>query len=337
MKKLALFFALLLAALFTACDNDLQLAADWKDIPIVYGFMNRADTAHYIRVEKAFLDPDGNAFQTAQIVDSLYYPVEQITVQLENLQTGKLVTLQRVDGAAEGYPRDPGVFANMPNYLYKVKATDFPLEGEQEVRFILNRGGNLNPVTAEAVVLAEIEPLSSITPGSKIDFPTDREATFRFRGGEEARIFDLKLLLHYFEREIANPSNVTEYTLEWPFATGVKASTETTTTTARVFGLNFYEFIGDNLEVKSGIERGLQSMTLVITGAGEAIDEYVSISLANTGITSSQEVPVYTNLSEGRGIFSSISESITPDLLLTDDSRDSLFFGQFTADLNFVQ
>ena len=49
--------AVLAAFLLTACSNDLEVAAPWKDIPVVWGMISRSDTAHYVRVEKAFLDP----------------------------------------------------------------------------------------------------------------------------------------------------------------------------------------------------------------------------------------------------------------------------------------
>ncbi|KAA3638695.1 MAG: hypothetical protein DWQ02_04770, partial [Bacteroidetes bacterium] len=71
MKNIGL---ILLATLsITACTTDFQLEGEWKDIPVVYGFISVADTAHYIRVEKAFLEPGGDANQIAQIADSLYY------------------------------------------------------------------------------------------------------------------------------------------------------------------------------------------------------------------------------------------------------------------------
>ncbi len=52
-----IFGLIITAFLFTACDNELVVTDQWKDIPVVWGFLSKSDTAHYIRVEKAFLDP----------------------------------------------------------------------------------------------------------------------------------------------------------------------------------------------------------------------------------------------------------------------------------------
>ena len=80
--------------LFTACDNTLVVTDKWKDIPIVWGFLSKSDTAHYIRVEKAFLDPNTSAYTIARIPDSLYY--ENAVVTLKRIASGQVFTLTRV-------------------------------------------------------------------------------------------------------------------------------------------------------------------------------------------------------------------------------------------------
>nr|HQU58973.1 hypothetical protein [Saprospiraceae bacterium] len=66
-----------------ACSTDFELEAAWKDIPVVYSFISVQDTAHYVRIEKAFLEPGGNAIEIAKIADSIYY--SNISVELEKL------------------------------------------------------------------------------------------------------------------------------------------------------------------------------------------------------------------------------------------------------------
>ena len=84
MKKLLLLlpFGLLLSA----CSNDFEVTAPWKDIPVVYAILSPQDTAHYIRIEKAFIDPDKSALEIARIPDSLYYPENAISVFLERTE-----------------------------------------------------------------------------------------------------------------------------------------------------------------------------------------------------------------------------------------------------------
>src|SRR5690606_16691935 len=93
-----------------SCSDDLELITDWKEIPVVWGFLEIGDTAQYIRVEKAFLDGQTSALVIAKNPDSLYF--KDIDVRLVNESSGQTYTLQKVDGNLEGYPREPGIFAD---------------------------------------------------------------------------------------------------------------------------------------------------------------------------------------------------------------------------------
>ena len=115
MMKRCTFVAMknILGIFFSACSNDLDLFEEKKDIPIVYGLLSSTDTAHYIRVEKAFADPNGSALDVAQIPDSLYYM--DAVVSLRNVQAGEEYILTMVDGNVEGRADTGTVKINVKN------------------------------------------------------------------------------------------------------------------------------------------------------------------------------------------------------------------------------
>ena len=115
MKRLLLLLPVLI--FLASCSNEFEVAAPWKEVPVAYAILSPKDTAYYVRVEKAFLDPETNALQTALIPDSIYYPENAITVWLERTSNQSRVQLVRVDGTKEGIIRDPGTFATDPNWL----------------------------------------------------------------------------------------------------------------------------------------------------------------------------------------------------------------------------
>ena len=80
MKKLLYF--LLLGSMLSSCSNDFEVSAPWKEVPVAYALLSPKDSAHYVRIEKAFLDPNVSALEIAQIADSLYYPENDIAVWL---------------------------------------------------------------------------------------------------------------------------------------------------------------------------------------------------------------------------------------------------------------
>lgn len=65
MRKLWIL-APLFGVLLSTCSNEFEIAAPWKSIPVIYAMLSPKDTAHYVRIEKAFLDPTVSALVVAE-------------------------------------------------------------------------------------------------------------------------------------------------------------------------------------------------------------------------------------------------------------------------------
>jgi len=319
---------------FAACDNELELEAAWQDIPVVYGFLAQQDTAHYIRVEKAFLKPGADASEVAQIADSLYYD-PSVQVQLERVATGRAFNLQRVNGTLEGYPREPGVFATEPNILYKIRASDINLRAGEVIRLRIDRGEESGAVTAETTILGELTPRET-NPLSPVNFAYDRTVNFAWSAEPTAQIFDVRLILHFLESVPGNANEFENKELPWVLTDDlVREDADASRVSFEIEGIEFYNFLAANLEPVSDRIRIFQSFDIQITGAGEELVEVLRLARINAGITSAQALPTYTNLSEGRGIFSSRTTAIRTGLTLNFATQDSLKNGMITRGLNF--
>ncbi len=105
----------------TGCSDKFDVAAPYKNITVVYGYLDQNDTAHYIRIQKAFLDNNLSAITMSQNADSSYY--RQLNVRIDRLDRDSnlvdTIHLTRVDLTAEGYAKPTGTFYNSPNYAYK--------------------------------------------------------------------------------------------------------------------------------------------------------------------------------------------------------------------------
>lgn len=318
----------------SACSTDFDLTGPWKDIPVVYAFINVLDTAHYVRVEKAFLNPDSDARDIAQNPDSLYY--DDVSVQLEVVGTNRVVTLERVDGNLEGFPREDGVFAQSPNYLYKVRAGALALEGGEELRLTINRGDNLDLVTAETNVL---EPLSlrENGPPDPMKFEIfNRDVNFLWDAGPNARLFDLRMDINYLESLPGEPSNLVDKTVTWVLdARFRRENPDQSRVQISVKVQDLFNFLAENIDESDELIRVFQSADLILTGVGAELINFLRIEEANLGLTSTQGIPEFTNLSEGRGIFTSRSTTQRIDLSLSPITLDSLRNGSITGGLNF--
>ena len=332
---ISLFVGLILFGV--ACSNEFDLTTDWEDTPIVYGLLSRQDTAHYIKIQKAFLDPEASALDIAQIPDSLYY--DDLTVKVIHLRSGDEYTLEMVDGNLEGYPKDEGVFANAPNYLYKFKLADNEelVEGDRyQIR--INRGDNTDEVIADDVIVSDMTIISPFESAPIRILYRDFPVTWRSE--DDARIFDLRLKFNFKENSL-HPDSTNIYvdkSVVWAVKKNIiRKEGDSNQTKYDLPGESFYQFLSGELVADPGLSRFYTSIEFVIDAGGAEIFEYINIGQANTGITSSQVVPTYTNLSEGLGVFSSVNKLLTdPYFVLHPEMRDSIEMGIYTKDLNFL-
>lgn len=313
--------------MFSACENDLNLTAPWKDIPIVYGILSPADTAHYIRIEKAFLDPNISALQLARNPDSLYY--DDIEATLVNVASGQRILLQEIDGADDGYPRQDGVFASSPNILFKATAADAALEPGRRFRLEINRSDQLPLVTAETVIVGR-PTINRPQSGDNLRFPTNGSYRLLWSAADGAGFYDIILYFNYDEFDISTPQNVVRKVVAWKI-TGLTTSTE-----YEIPGIEFYKFLNASIEGNPALGRYFRGIDIQVRAGGDELYEFQRVQLANTGITSAGgDIPQYTNLSEGVGIFSSSHRHVRENLNLQEDSLDSLLLGSLTKHLNF--
>ncbi len=325
MKWMLFLFGL---SIVFSCSNDFELVEDRKDIPIVYGVIAASDTAHYIRVEKAFVDRSTPAAEIAQIPDSIYY--ENAKVSLRHIDSGEIFQLERIDGNLDGFVREDGVFASSPNYLYKIKAQDIQLQQGDTYELEIDRGiENLPLVTAQTLVISETQ-FRTPNPASQsiLNFEYPQFTTFSWRTND-ATIYDMFLNFNYRERRMGSGDPFEPKAVSW------KVFSEVEATKADVQGQEFYTFLAGAITNDPEMERVFVNIELQLDCGGQEIQEFIRVSDANLGITSSQDVPVFSNLSEGRGLFSSKYTVSFEGITLSNKSLDSLRMGIFTSQLNF--
>ena len=322
MRKVLLYLTAIAACTFiwNACSNDFELTAPWKEIPVVYGILSPADTAHYLRIEKAFLDQKTSALQVAGIADSLYYPENAISVYLQKVGNTKRYQMYRVDGNKEGYVRQDGVFATSPNWLYKIKPSELDggLEEGSTYRLIIQRADGQPDITAETVIPKKFvisSPAANTVP-PKIEFRGDNNTNFRWSHDINAVYFNVFLTVPYRE-EIAGQI-VARDTIRWKAIGNVEVNPNTPTSTlATVKGTDFYTVVANRINQRfnndvteiAKANRYFDIVTVEVEGGGREIKDYLLTKQANSGLTGAEIINTYTNLSEGYGLLSSKNKS----------------------------
>ncbi len=322
-------FLLLLSISFFACDNSLNLIEEGADVSVVYSLLSASTDDQIVRLEKGFIDPLLPATEIAQIPDSIYYT--NATVTLRNVTQGTSYNLSRKESSELGKERESGFFLSDPNYVYHYSGQPSDFEFNDQVELVIQKDEDSDPITASVNLLEE---LLVIAPQSEkfSNFPT--EAKYKVQWVKAANNpgieYTITMDMNISEADLSDEEpEFEEKVLTWNYSTVKNAEV------AEVPGIEFYKFFSNNLEANPTLVRQFNYFSVRIVYSGEEMEKFQSFLTANTGITSSQPIPPYTNLSSGLGLVAEKEVRIIDNIFLGTASKDSLREGRFTKDLNF--
>lgn len=320
--------AFLIIGTVLSCSEEFNLIAPKQETPIVFGFLSLTDTAQYIRVQRSFRDEEISAIDLAEISDSIYY--SDATVTLTDVQENAIYTLQEVDGNLEGYPKEEGSFANDPNTLYKIMSDELNLVAGRDYTLTINTGEQGMVEASSTITLGELPKITKPKPVIDFGFSFEGESVISWREIEGIELYDVVWYINIKERDVTDIENeFIDRQLRWEVAKNVEGE--------RLFvpGIEFYAFLLQELEEDPFIVRRLLDMECEIIGAGEELLEFVNVAGANTGITSSGETPIYSNIDGGIGLFSTRNSARVIEVPLNLTSIDSLQNSILMEGLNF--
>jgi len=323
-KFIIVVFIILFVTL-VQCKNDFKVNEDWSDISVVYGLISSKDTVHYIRLSKAFLG-EQDAYQMAQVSDSLYY--KNAIVYIEEDGTSNKIYFSK-DSTIQ---KDSGIFAYDTNIYYKAIS---PLSINPDAKYKLNIFTNGKTITSETSLLQSfiIEPLP---PNSVSLYQSDKGLTVKWTSQPNARIFETNVRFYYYE--ITSTKTTKKYI-------DIKLATQTTLSIlgnenmeALLTGGTFLTTVGNKVPNNTNVLKRVvahASIEVTISVGSDDLYTYMQVNQPSTGIVS--ERPVFSNISNGLGLFTSKYETILPTKpSLNKRTLDSLADGQFTKNLKFL-
>lgn len=342
-KQFSLFLLLIIG--LSSCSNDFDLIDSKREIPVVFGVLSRFDTAHYIRIERAFADENKSAIELAKNIDSLYY--SNIDVELIRKRDNKVFSLKRIDGNKEGYKRQTGAFINDPNYLYKIKANEINLEKNQVYKLVVKRKDGSIITEAETTITPQMTFIENRT---LFGFPPKFSANTAFTVAwaadstiENTKMFDVQM--NFQIRETPKDGTGERIVdLTWNIAKNYIPSGNSLIlgSNTAIFKIDpneplaFYKFLALQFANSKPATRKIENINIKVIGVGNELFSYYNIGNINTGITGTEVTPTYTNIKNGYGVFSSKGQFITQNFLLSDKALVELTSGTITGNLGFV-
>lgn len=295
--------------IFTGCDNELHVNAEWKEVPVIYGVLNPTAEYNYLRINRAFLNEQGNALDYARVADSIQF--DSLSVKLVERSDGvesAVIEMEMVNGDTIGLPKDSGVFAQSPNILYRtnhqMKASGVTETVEYDLYVYNEITGK--EYRATTIMPGKVEVFSPLRfSNSKINFIDDpqRYVVFSYREGRYVKMYDLVARFRYEEFPLNDPQNVTVDSVDWIIVQGklTKSIDGFLQSQIPIQGDQFFTFIQQALSKDSTVGRRSIDMGFYFYGGAEDLYTYQEVNRPSIGIV--QKKPEFSNITNGLGIF----------------------------------
>lgn len=278
----------------TGCSTDVDNYATYKDISIVYGMIEPGADTTWIKISRAYLGP-GNALLIAKEPDSSNYPgkldAKLIKVKGANETIIQLDTLTRTDKLA-----GDSIFYFPQQKLYYTTSSVDPAA---EYRLVVNKGDD-----AEVSSLTRVVQSFGLTfPTNRINFHSTTTTAIRWVSAVNGKRYEAKLVFYYKELLPDNPDTLYK-TLTWDL--GMLRSSNTNggeNMEILINGEEFYTRLGGQMENILNVKRWAGPVDIFVSCGADELSTYIDVNAPSNSII--QEIPEYTNIENGFGIFSS--------------------------------
>jgi hypothetical protein len=317
-KKMKNLIQLILLAsvvvFFSACENDIELNAPYKETTIIFGVLDASADTQFIRINKTFLG-EGNALDMALVKDSSEYDPATVSAYLlkddetpseENKLQYKIIP-----------QREPGVFYDQ-NVIVYYSTRPLPAVTDNEFETVIYhievRIGDKVVKASTGLVGMSFTKIKKPSGNSEIDYSQAggiilmssdnyRDVDIEINTPINAKRFEASYIFNYREQYIdgtfLNKSIV--------YNTAVKKSQNPGVSEILDFPVNsesLFRTIGEStIENENVKNRAILSLEANITICAEDLNTYIDINQPISGIVT--ERPVFTNVENGIGIFSS--------------------------------
>lgn len=281
MRKTLFALLLFVWVAFTGCSTDVDLYADYKQVPVIYGLLDaRADT-NYIKITRCFYAP-GDAFQTALNPDSSNYP-GKLDVRLVEYRNGDSIREIVLDTITL-HDKEPGTFYAPHQKLYytaerlKTNTTSYKFSYTLKIVF-----PDRTLVTKAKMVGNSSFGIQSQGVNFSQQYIGLPARPFLFRPAINAKFYDVYMTFTFKEQRAPGADSVPR-TMKWKIGRWLDdelaANAEGDCYAFKYFPGSFYSelasFIGGDTAVP-GLKRyiGDYPIEVVITAGGDKLWHYV--------------------------------------------------------------
>ena len=309
MKRLPIIFCLPFAVLFFACSTDIDLYADYKEVPVIYGLLDANADTNYVKISRIF-SVEGDAYQTALNPDSSNYP-GKLDVRIIEYCNGDSLRVIILDTITI-HNKEHGVFYSPQQKLYYT-TEKLNLNGKKDhYNYLLKVVLPDRTLTTKADMVGNNSfGIQSLAVNFSKEYFGAVARQFLFYPAINGAFYQISMAFTFLEQRAPNEDSVPR-TMHWDIGTfSEDYFLYHTDGDAYVFPYRpetFYaelkEFIGGDTAI-AGLRRyiGDYPVEVTITAGGERLRQYIYNNDVSSGFVLGD--PEFSLIDGGYGVFSS--------------------------------
>ena len=298
MKFHYLFFLFII--LFSSCETDFDVNAQWEEVTIVYGLIDPNIEDQLIKINKAFLG-EGDALQMASIADSSNYNPSDLLVRIHRIRQqafNQYDTIFSVTLNDTILDKDDGLFSTDNNIIYTFKkpSSFYNTNSLYALEIINLISGHKVTSQTEIINTFSFESLNpsfewGLYNGDLPDSLKFRTKNIEWQPSTNGVIYQLDIVINYIENND---------TINLPWSQPLVEYTSGNMS-LKIKGDQFFQFLTTNLT--NNTPKQFLNLDLVMTVGSDDLKTYINVNKPFSGIV--QERPVFSNINNGVGLFSS--------------------------------
>lgn len=332
MKNNNVILALVVLAAFARCSTEVDMYAEYKQVPIIYGLLEARSDTNFIKLTRSFYT-QGDAYQTAINPDSSNY-AGKLDVRLVEYRNGDSIREIILDTITK-HDKEQGIFYAPHQKLY------YTTERLRINSESYNYTYRLKAVLPDRILTAKAQMVGDNRFGVKslgVNFSKQyigMSRRFKFYPAINAKFYDVSMAFTFYEQRTPESDSVPR-TMQWRVGSYHHDDLASNSDShgnylifyydPRTFYEKLEEFIGGDTAV-AGLKRYIVDypVEVIITAGGEKLWLYILINNESNSMAASENS---ISLIEGaQGVFSSrittqtsvrLAGETVPDLLDMD-------------------
>ena len=327
MKKITFLF-LLSSILFSSCETDFTVNADWKEVTVVYGLLDQSQEKQYIRINKAFLGNE-NAYVMASVADSINYNPNNLEVKIEKLSASGNVLATKILTDTIMFKED-GLFSVEENIIYVFDIDNF-LNEEKEYKLTITNKISGNIISSQTKLIYNLSLMSAFNNSAyKMGFYSQSgdfsNTTIEWTHSKNAAIYQMTLFVSY--TEYGDDTIVKTVQKVYP----IIEYDGNPNMSQQITGEEFFNLLAYNIPSSTTVNRRINNLDILFSVGTADLNTYINLNEPPTGIV--QERDLFTNIDGGIGLFTARYNKMQENIFLTTTTKEAI--ATHLDSLNFI-